>query len=199
MGSSRASGSRTSRSSRAGPVRPIPKGRPTSQRRILHTTPDRGTREQPCPPFARKPVFSSPCWSPSAQLALSRKPRRTPRLVHHRPPRHLRRRAVSASAPSSPAPRQPGPRSPFPRTGQSHRTDGFTDLSSPEGDLYLVVADVGPATDARAAIATAWARYTPGVAQLPKIVTPQSTGSRKRPRQAASETEWALPGKRSDS
>lgn len=53
---------------------------------------------------------------------------------------------------------------------------GLTRFTAPEGDLALVIVDVGEASDAGAAVATAWARQKPGFTAKPQLVTPAAPG-----------------------
>lgn len=45
------------------------------------------------------------------------------------------------------------------------------EVSAPEGDLKFAIVDVGPAADAKAAVAAAWAAWAPANARPPKLVT----------------------------
>ncbi|PAX07317.1 serine hydrolase domain-containing protein [Sphingomonas lenta] len=47
----------------------------------------------------------------------------------------------------------------------------FAELGAPEGDLKIALVDVGPAPDAKAAVASAWTAYAPAMTRPPKLVT----------------------------
>ena len=54
--------------------------------------------------------------------------------------------------------------------------DGLTRFTAPEGDLSLVIVEVGDAADAGAAVTSAWARHRPGQSFRPLLVTPAAPG-----------------------
>ena len=47
----------------------------------------------------------------------------------------------------------------------------LVEVTAPEGDLRIALVDVGPAVDAKAAVAAAWAIWMPANARPPKLVT----------------------------
>jgi CubicO group peptidase (beta-lactamase class C family) len=47
----------------------------------------------------------------------------------------------------------------------------FAEVIAPEGDVKIAIVNVGPAADAKAAAAAAWAAYAPAAARAPKLVT----------------------------
>lgn len=49
-------------------------------------------------------------------------------------------------------------------------------FASPEGDLRIMVADIGAATDAKDAVAKAWAAFRPGTAPNPRLTTAAPAG-----------------------
>lgn len=58
-----------------------------------------------------------------------------------------------------------------PRAWTLREASGFAELGAPEGDLKIALVDVGPAPDAKAAVASAWTAYAPAMTRPPKLVT----------------------------